>query len=137
MAKQKNAKSKPVPGLPTRQQIIDFITSSEQAAGKREIARAFGLSAQEKIALYRAISQESPQAMAAKIAGYKKEGYTKFQLKVGGDADADTQALLGITAQEPLLRIESIAYSANGRPVEHYRALHRCQWSRLHVKTTT
>lgn len=51
--------------------------------------------------------------------------------------DADTQALLGITAQEPLLRIESIAYGANGRPVEHYRALHRCQSSRLHVKTTT
>ena len=44
---------------------------------------------------------------------------------------------LGITAQEPLLRIESIAYGANGRPVEHYRALHRCQSSRLHVKTTT
>jgi GntR family transcriptional regulator len=50
--------------------------------------------------------------------------------------DADTQALLGITAQEPLLRIESIAYGSNGRPVEHYRALHRCQSSRLHVKTT-
>lgn len=51
--------------------------------------------------------------------------------------DADTRELLGISAQEPLLRIESIAYGANGRPVEHYRALHRCQSSRLHVKTTT
>jgi GntR family transcriptional regulator len=51
--------------------------------------------------------------------------------------DEETQALLGITALEPLLRIESIAYSASGRPVEHYRALHRCQSSRLHVKTTT
>ena len=50
--------------------------------------------------------------------------------------DAATQELLGLTAPEPLLRIESIAYSANGRPVEHYRALHRCQSSRLHVKTT-
>ena len=39
------------PGLPTRQQILDFITQSDQPAGKREIARAFGLSAQEKIAL--------------------------------------------------------------------------------------
>jgi len=37
--------------LPTRQQILDFITSSESPAGKREIARAFGLTAQEKIAL--------------------------------------------------------------------------------------
>ena len=38
-------------GLPTRQQIIDFITNSTTAAGKREIAKAFGLTAQEKIAL--------------------------------------------------------------------------------------
>ena len=37
--------------MPTRQQILDFITSSESPAGKREIARAFGLTAQEKIAL--------------------------------------------------------------------------------------
>ena len=49
----------------------------------------------------------------------------------------DTRALLEITDHEPLLRIESIAYGANGRPVEHYTALHRCQANRLHVKTTT
>jgi len=45
--------------------------------------------AQEKIALYRAISQEAPEAMALKIKDYRAEGYTKFQLKVGGDADDD------------------------------------------------
>jgi len=39
------------PGLPTRQQILDFIAGSDQPAGKREIARAFGLHAQSKIAL--------------------------------------------------------------------------------------
>ncbi|MEO9131952.1 MAG: RNB domain-containing ribonuclease [Sphingomonas sp.] len=44
-------KTKSPPGLPTRQQIVDFITSSDTPAGKREIARAFGLTAQEKIAL--------------------------------------------------------------------------------------
>jgi ribonuclease R len=38
-------------GLPTREQILTFIASSDQPAGKREIARAFGLSAQDKIAL--------------------------------------------------------------------------------------
>ena len=38
-------------GLPTREQILDFIAASDQPAGKREIARAFGLSAQDKIAL--------------------------------------------------------------------------------------
>ncbi|MBV8687289.1 MAG: RNB domain-containing ribonuclease [Alphaproteobacteria bacterium] len=39
------------PGLPTREQILDFIASSDQPAGKREIGRAFGLSGQDKIAL--------------------------------------------------------------------------------------
>jgi ribonuclease R len=38
-------------GLPSRQQILDFIASSDEPAGKREIARAFGLSAQDKVAL--------------------------------------------------------------------------------------
>ena len=42
---------KPKAGLPGRQQILDFIANSDVPAGKREIARAFGLSAQDKIAL--------------------------------------------------------------------------------------
>ncbi|UVO49792.1 VacB/RNase II family 3'-5' exoribonuclease [Sphingomonas sp. SUN019] len=42
---------KPKAGLPSRQQILDFIESSDVPAGKREIAKAFGLTAQEKIAL--------------------------------------------------------------------------------------
>jgi L-alanine-DL-glutamate epimerase-like enolase superfamily enzyme len=39
--------------------------------------------------LYRAISQESPEQMAANVAGYRAEGYRRFQLKVGGDPDTD------------------------------------------------
>ncbi|MBC2660445.1 ribonuclease R [Novosphingobium flavum] len=38
-------------GLPSRQQVLDFIAQSEEPAGKREIARAFGLKGQEKIQL--------------------------------------------------------------------------------------
>ena len=38
-------------GLPSRKQILDFIATSDQPAGKREIARAFGLSGQDKIQL--------------------------------------------------------------------------------------
>jgi ribonuclease R len=38
-------------GLPTREQILEFIETSDVPAGKREIAKAFGLSAQDKIAL--------------------------------------------------------------------------------------
>src|SRR5947209_12154291 len=40
-------------GLPSRKQILDFIASSDKPAGKREIARAFGLSGQDKIELKR------------------------------------------------------------------------------------
>ncbi|MBS1241154.1 MAG: hpbD, partial [Gemmatimonadetes bacterium] len=43
----------------------------------------------EDVVLYRAISQESPDAMAARVAGYRAEGYRRFQLKVGGDPDVD------------------------------------------------
>jgi len=42
---------KPKAGLPTRDQILAFIESSTTPAGKREIAKAFGLTAQEKIGL--------------------------------------------------------------------------------------
>jgi len=51
-------KPKRSPGFPTREQILDFIASSETPAGKREIARAFGLTAQEKIGtwLFRTIA---------------------------------------------------------------------------------
>ncbi|MBL0001706.1 MAG: ribonuclease R [Sphingomonadales bacterium] len=43
---------KPRPaGLPSRKQILDFITMAPGPAGKREIARAFGLHGADKIAL--------------------------------------------------------------------------------------
>ena len=43
--------------------------------------------------LYRAISQESPEAMVKKVEKYKNEGYTKFQLKVGGDYQTDIERI--------------------------------------------
>ena len=52
-----------------------------------------GGAAQERVALYRAISQEEPERMAAKIAGYRAEGYRKFQLKVGGNPDDDIERI--------------------------------------------
>lgn len=39
------------PGMPTRAQILEFLQTSPTIAGKREIAKAFGLKGQEKIAL--------------------------------------------------------------------------------------
>ena len=57
------------------------------------VYQLLGGAAQDKVALYRAISQESPDIMARKIAGYRAEGYRKFQLKVGGDADMDIERI--------------------------------------------
>lgn len=48
---------------------------------------------QDKVALYRAISQEAPEAMARKIKGYRDQGYSKFQLKVGGNANDDIERI--------------------------------------------
>lgn len=48
---------------------------------------------QEEIVLYRAISQERPEEMARKVATYRDEGYSRFQLKVGGDADTDIERI--------------------------------------------
>jgi cis-L-3-hydroxyproline dehydratase len=39
--------------------------------------------------LYRAISQESPEAMGEKVSQYRSEGYHRFQLKVGSDVETD------------------------------------------------
>jgi len=53
----------------------------------------------EDFALYRAISQESPEAMAGRVAGYRSEGYRRFQLKVGGDPDTDVERIRAVSAQ--------------------------------------
>ena len=49
--------------------------------------------------LYRAISQDAPDRMAASVAGYRAEGYTKFQLKVGGNPDVDIERIRAVAAQ--------------------------------------
>src|SRR6476659_4500409 len=50
-------------GLPSRKQILDFIASSDQPAGKREIARAFGLSGQIKIDLKRLLKDMADEGL--------------------------------------------------------------------------
>jgi ribonuclease R len=50
-------------GLPSRKQILDFIASSDQPAGKREIARAFGLSGQDKIDLKRLLKDMADEGL--------------------------------------------------------------------------
>src|SRR5438270_9664161 len=49
-------------------------------------------------ALYRAISQDTPRAMASRVAGYRAEGHRRFQLKVGGDPDVDVERIRTVSA---------------------------------------
>lgn len=46
--------------------------------------------------LYRAISQQSPDQMAANVAGYRDEGYRRFQLKVGADPLEDIERIKAV-----------------------------------------
>jgi L-alanine-DL-glutamate epimerase-like enolase superfamily enzyme len=59
----------------------------------QSVATLLGGSYGDEFALYRAISQDTPDEMAASIAKYRAEGYTKFQLKVGGNPDVDIQRI--------------------------------------------
>ncbi|MBI1372303.1 MAG: mandelate racemase [Phycisphaera sp.] len=47
--------------------------------------------------LYRAISQRSPQEMADNLAGYRAEGYKRFQLKVGSDVETDIARIQAVS----------------------------------------
>jgi L-alanine-DL-glutamate epimerase-like enolase superfamily enzyme len=49
--------------------------------------------------LYRAISQDTPEAMAARVAGYRDEGYRRFQLKVGSDPAEDIDRIRVVAAK--------------------------------------
>ncbi|MFT3730231.1 MAG: ribonuclease R [Hyphomicrobium sp.] len=80
-------------GLPTKEQILDFLNSSPGKAGKREIARAFGVSGGAKIALKRLLAE---MAEEGSLAGDKKHLREKGKLPpvttleiTGRDDDGD------------------------------------------------
>ena len=52
----------------------------------------------ESVRLYRAISQQAPDEMAKNVQNYREQGYTRFQLKVGGDPDTDIERIRAVRA---------------------------------------
>ncbi|TCP34714.1 RNB domain-containing ribonuclease [Sphingomonas sp. BK235] len=81
---------KPPPGLPTREQVLDFIASSTTPAGKREIARAFGLSAQQKIALKALLKDMADEGLIDSAPGrafHKMGGLPKVTVLRVSDVD--------------------------------------------------
>ncbi|MCP4082977.1 MAG: mandelate racemase [Planctomycetaceae bacterium] len=65
----------------------------------RSVCELLGGPQGDDITLYRAISQQDPEAMAGNVAGYRDEGYRRFQLKVGGDPDVDIERIRQVAAQ--------------------------------------
>jgi len=87
---------KPQPGLPTRQQILDFIANSEEPAGKREIARAFGLKGQEKIQLKALLKDMAEEGLidGNRSAFHRMGGVPKVTvLRVVGTEDGEALAV--------------------------------------------
>src|SRR5689334_21966024 len=60
----------------------------------------------EDFGLYRAISQGPAEEMARNVAGYRAQGYRRFQLKVGGDPDVDIARIRAVrSVLEPTDRL--------------------------------
>ncbi|KQN40908.1 ribonuclease R [Sphingomonas sp. Leaf407] len=82
--------SKTPQGLPTREQVLDFIQSSDTPAGKREIARAFGLSAQQKISLKAMLKDMADEGLIDGAGGrafHKMGGLPKVTVLRVADVD--------------------------------------------------
>ncbi|WP_374944663.1 ribonuclease R family protein [Sphingomonas sp.] len=81
---------RPTPGLPGRDQILDFIATSDEPAGKREIARAFGLHAQDKIALKALLKDMADEGLIDSAPGrafHKMGGIPKVTVLRIADVD--------------------------------------------------
>jgi ribonuclease R len=103
-------------GLPSRQQILDFIASTDGPAGKREIAKAFGLHAQEKVqlkALLRDMADEGLIDIGPARAFHKAGGIPKVTvLRV---VDVEGGQVLAVPER----------WEAEGIPVPRLRVMER------------
>ena len=62
-------------GLPTREQILEFMQTSDRVVGKREIGKAFGLKGQEKIALKKLLKDMAEEGLIdGKRTAYHRMG---------------------------------------------------------------
>ena len=80
-------------GLPTRDQIVDFITTSPTSAGKREIAKAFGLHGADKIALKSLLKDMADEGLIDSAPGrafHKMGGLPKVTVLRVVDHDGDS-----------------------------------------------
>lgn len=53
---------------------------------------------QEAVRLFKVISRDDPETMAAKAVGYREQGFRQFQMKVGTNAEDDIERLFQVHA---------------------------------------
>ena len=68
-------------------------------AANMPISKLLGGAYDEDFVLYRAISQNNPDAMASNVKKYRDEGYRRFQLKVGGNPDEDIERIRSVASK--------------------------------------
>ena len=86
-------------GLPSREQILEFIQTADGPSGKRELAKAFGLKGQEKIALKALLRDMAEEGL---IDG-KKTAYHRL----GGLPKVTVLKVVAIEDGEPIAEPES------------------------------
>ena len=91
--------------------------------GKRSllpVSELLGGRCGESFVLYRAISQAPPAEMAERVAGYRSEGYRRFQLKVGADPETDIERIRAVFSR--LQRGDILVADANTGWLMHQAA---------------
>jgi len=110
------AKSLIKPGMPSRDAVIDFITSSPMPAGKREIAKAFGLKGQEKILLKALLRDMADE-------GLIDLGPARAFHKLGGVPRVTVLRVVAIEGGVPVA--VPVRWEAEGTPVPKLRVIER------------
>ena len=94
--------------MPSKDQVLEFIQTSDVAAGKREIAKAFGLKGQEKIALKRLLKDMAEEGL---IDG-RKTAYHRL----GGLPKVTVLRVVDIEDGEAIAEPDSWSPDAPGKP---------------------
>ena len=94
--------------MPSKEQILEFLQSAEAPAGKREIAKAFGLNGQEKIALKQRLKDMAEEGL---IDG-KRTAYHRM----GGVPKVTVLKVVAIEDGEAIAEPESWAPDTKDKP---------------------
>ncbi len=95
-------------GMPSAQQVLGFIQSSDISAGKREIAKAFGLKGQEKIKLKSLLKDMAEEGL---IDGSKSAFH-----RMGGVPKVTTLKIVAIDEGELIAEPDNWDPEAPGKP---------------------